>query len=175
MLTVDWEPRFRRIFELAATNYRAGVRGADVLFDTAEVAFLHSIGCRPQELYDFVEDWCEYGEPTPDVAVKLAAIRRNYLLTEQHGRPTGRVQPADTFPPKDAELGGFPWLPRIIAKARAKLRGELPPELMYGCAGDRRFLRDIGSDPVEFLRLVWQAENNDERILEFVRQRAGRR
>lgn len=175
MLTVDWEPRFRRIFDLAAANYRAGIRGADVLFDPMEVAFLRSIDCRPQELYDLVEDWCQYGEPSPEVAVRLTAVRRNYFMTEQGGRWTDRVEPAESFPPKDAELGGFAWLPRIIAKARAKLRGELPPELMYGCAGDRRFLQEIGSDPVEFLRLVWQAENHDARILEFVRQRARRR
>lgn len=175
MLTVDWEARFRRVFDLAVMNYRANVRGADVLFGPDEVAFLKSIGCTAQELYDFVEDWCEFGEPPPDIAVKLAAIRRNYFLTEQHGLGDGRTIPENGFPARDAELGGFRWLPRIIAKARAKLRGQLPPDLMYGCGGDRNFLRQVRIDPVEFLRLVWAAENNDQRILEFVRERARRR
>lgn len=174
MLTVDWEAQFRRIYDLAVINYRANVRGADVLFGTEEVAFLRSIGCTAQELYDFVEDWCEFGEPPPDTAVKLAAIRRNYFLTEQDGKPVDRPIPATVFPARDAELGGFRWLPRIIAKARARLRGELPPDLMYGCGGDRNFLRQVHLDPVEFLRLVWTAKNNEHRILEFVRERAGR-
>ncbi|MCP5520247.1 MAG: DUF5069 domain-containing protein [Verrucomicrobiales bacterium] len=175
MLTVDWEPRFRRIFDLAVMNYRAKVRGADVLFGPEETAFLKSIGCTARELYDFVEDWCEFREPSPDIAVRLAAIRRNYFLTEQHGQPNGAPIPETDFPARDAELGGFRWLPRIIAKARAKLRGQLPPDLMYGCGGDRNFLRQVRIDPVEFLRLVWTAENNDRRILEFVRERAGDR
>lgn len=156
-------------------NYRANVRGADVLFGPDEVEFLRSIGCTAQELYDFVEDWCELGEPSPDIAVKLAAIRRNYFLTEQNGEHNGRPIPEGGFPARDAELGGFRWLPRIIAKARAKLRGQLPPDLMYSCGGDRDFLRQVRIDPVEFLRLVWSAKNNDQRILEFVRERAGRR
>jgi hypothetical protein len=174
MLTVDWEPHFRRIFELGVMNYRAKVRGADVLFGLDEVAFLKSIGCTAQELYDFVEDWCELGEPPPEVAIKLTAIRRNYFLTEQQGQPNGQPIPETGFPARDAKLGGFRWLPRIIAKARAKLRGQLPSDLMYGCGGDRNFLRQVRIDPVEFLRLVWSAENNDQRILDFVRERAGR-
>jgi hypothetical protein len=175
MLTVDWETRFRRIYDLAVTNYRANVRGADVLFSADEVKFLERIGCRPQELYDFVEDWCEHGEPTPEVAVKLAAIRRGYFLTEQQGQPPRRCQPAASFPAREAELGGYRWLPRIIAKARAKLRGELPPELMYGCGGDREFLRGVHLDAVEFLRAVWSADHNDARLLELVRDAARRK
>lgn len=175
MLTVDWEARFRRIHELAVVNYRANVRGPDVLFSPDEVRFLRDIGCTPQELYDFVEDWCEWGEPTPETAVRIAAIRRNYFMTEQAGKPDDRRQPGESFPVRDAELGGFRWLPRIIAKARAKLRGTLPPDLMYGCGGDRQFLRSVNLDAVEFLRAVWAANNNDARILELVQEAARRR
>lgn len=175
MLTVDWEARFRRIYDLAVINYRAHVRGADVLFSPDEVRFLREIGYTPQELYDFVEDWCEWGEPSPETAVKIAGVRRNFLITEQGGQVAEHRQPSETFPARDAALGGFRWLPRIIAKARAKLRGELPSDLMYGCGGDRQFLRSVQMDEVEFLRAVWTARNNDARLLEIVREAAQRR
>ena len=65
--------------------------------------------------------------------------------------------PPKTFGMKDlpsmgASLGGFRWLPRLMAKAHAKLRGEMPPELMYGCGGDRPFLKQLGIHPADFLK-----------------------
>ena len=35
-------------------------------------------------------------------------------------------------------IDGIAWLPRILVKARLKLRGEMPADLMYGCGGDRQ-------------------------------------
>jgi len=78
----------------------------------------------------------------------------------------------DKLPPKDAQLGGIEWLPRIIEKAHAKLRGEMPPELMYCCGGDRAFLREHGIHPADFLREVWAAGDDVQRILSFVRKSA---
>ena len=71
-----------------------------------------------------------------------------------------------------ATLGGYAWLPRIIAKARAKLRGEMPPDLMYSCGGDRRFLKSIGADPADFLQQVWEAGDDDQNILDYVNEKA---
>jgi len=36
------------------------------------------------------------------------------------------------FPAKTDEVEGIAWLPRLITKARAKLAGNLPADLMYG-------------------------------------------
>jgi hypothetical protein len=36
------------------------------------------------------------------------------------------------FPAKSAKVEGIAWLPRLITKARAKLAGSLPADLMYG-------------------------------------------
>ena len=38
----------------------------------------------------------------------------------------------DDFPAKADEVEGIAWLPRLIVKARAKLAGQLPADLMYG-------------------------------------------
>jgi len=58
-----------------------------------------------------------------------------------------------------------------MAKARAKLRGEMPPEIMYGCGADRPFLRKLGIHPAEFLQIVWDAGHDDQKIIEVVIQR----
>ena len=67
-------------------------------------------------------------------------------------------------------MAGVAWLPRLIAKARAKLRGEMPGELMYGCGGDRAFLRRVNIHPADFLREVWSARDDDEKIIEYVKR-----
>ena len=74
---------------------------------------------------------------------------------------------ADTLPAKSDTVRGVAWLPRLIPKARAKLRGELPPSLMFCCGGDRRFFRERGILPAEFLNLVWR-ESADERVVDWV-------
>jgi hypothetical protein len=62
-------------------------------------------------------------------------------LSVQKAQRSTRVIDMDKLPPKSAKLDGIEWLPRIIEKARAKLRGEMPPDLMYDCAVTRSFSR----------------------------------
>lgn len=108
---------------------------------TSDVPFLASIGCSAQELFDFVEDWCGSRDPSFEEVLAVTSIRRDYFLEVQKGRPSGRVASVSDFPAKTAEVDGIAWLPRLLVKAEAKLRGELPTELMYGCGGDRPFAR----------------------------------
>jgi hypothetical protein len=63
-------------------------------------------------------------------------------------------------------------LPRLIAKARAKLRGEMPPDLMYCCGGDRAFLNKVGIHPADFLRTVWSARDDDRKVIDWVKAKA---
>ena len=60
----------------------------------------------------------------------------------------------------------------IIPKTKAKLRGELPPSLMYCCGGDRRFFQEYNIHPAEFLSLVWRQEGNDAAIVDWVVKRS---
>jgi hypothetical protein len=69
-------------------------------------------------------------------------------------------------------VDGIAWLPRLIAKARLKLRGEMPPDLMYGCGGDRPFLRSVNLTLPQFLELVRDAGNDDRRIIDAVKASA---
>lgn len=175
VITVDWEAQFRAIFRKAVDRYKSGAHSADAMFQPDELSFLASVGCSAQELFDFVEDRVRYTDVTEDLVVRIAAVRRNYFLSEQHGKASAvRVRMSD-LPSKQAAVDGIEWLPRLIVKARAKLRGEMPPELMYGCAGDRPFAVRMNIDLAEFLRVVWDAGNRDASAIEYVKKQAARR
>ena len=105
-------------------------------------------------------------------ALAVAAIRREYFLNVMHGKLTGRVAPMQELPAKAAAVDGIAWLPRLIAKARIKLRGEMNPDLMYGCAGDRPFLREHNMTLPQFLQVVWDKGNDDCAIIEAVKKSA---
>ena len=161
----DWQVQFQKLFDSAVVRYESGLRGPSHLFEAKEVEFLASIGANPSEMYDYVEDWVEVGEPSFETILAIAAVRREYFVKEQQRKSSVRTQSPETFPAGTLSMGGFRWLPRIIAKARAKLKGELPPDLMYSCGTDRPFLRKVGIAPEDFLKTVWEAGPNDNAIL----------
>jgi hypothetical protein len=142
------------------------------MFSAADVSFLATIGCTAQELFDFVDDEMRYGEPDAATALAVATIRRDYFLNVMQGRPSGHVASMDDLPAKTAEADGLAWLPRLIAKARLKLRGEMPADLMYGCGGDRAFLKKVRMDQPGFLKLVWESGEDDRRIIDAVKKAA---
>ena len=159
----EWPDRLRAVFAEGVKRYRAGKRSVAGFFDEDQLAFLAGIGCGTQELFDYVEDYSHGGDPSFETVLLVTAARRDYFLHVQGGKPSGVTRSADEFPAKTDALAGIPWLPRIIMKARAKLRGELPPELMYGCGGDRPFLRKHRTHLADFLRLV-ESAGDDEQI-----------
>ena len=125
-----------------------------------------------REFFDFVEDYCEEGEPSLSTTLLVAAARRDYFLSVMNGAPGTARLTRDDIPGFGEELHGIAYLPRIIAKARAKLRGELDPDLMYGCGGDRNFLSKIGGvHPADFLRQIWSAGDDDHAIASWVKSR----
>jgi hypothetical protein len=168
----DWKLEFRKVWERGVAAWKAGRRSAQQMFAPADVAFLASIGCTAQELFDFVDDSLGYDDLDFETALAVTAIRREYFLDVMHGKPTGRVVPMSALPAKSAEVDGIAWLPRLIAKARIKLRGELNPDLMYGCAGDRPFLRRHHLTLPQFLQLVWDKGNDERAIVDAVKKAA---
>ena len=72
-----------------------------------------------------------------------------------------------------ATVGGIPWLLRLIEKARLKLRGEMPADLMYGCGGDRPFAREMKTTLPDFLKLVWDSGDDNQKIIDTVKRHAG--
>jgi hypothetical protein len=98
-------------------------------------------------------------------------VRRAYFMIEQNGVASKTVISMDDLPAKRDEVDGIAWLPRLIDKARAKLRGEMPADLMYGCGGDRPFLREMNMELSEFLLLVWQCGDDNRKIIDYVKKR----
>ncbi len=168
----DWVEEFRTLFANKVTVYNNGTKKAEAMFSKEEEAFLRSIGATPQEIFDFVEDWCDDGTPDPETALAITKIRRDYFFQEQQGQFPEKSIREGEFPSRSASLAGLEWFPRIIEKARAKLRGELPPDIMYSCGGDRRFLNKVNIDPIEFLKKVWEAGDDVDHIAEFVKDRS---
>ena len=165
-----WSTTFRELFDRCVKAYRIGKTSHNTWFTAADLAFLKSIGYKEQEFFDFVDDHCRYADgPTPEVALLVAAVRRDYLHVVQHGKTSTKTIPPSELPPKPAQMDGIPWLPRLIAKARAKLRGEMDPDTMYGCGGDRAFFEEHDLDPAQFLRVVWAAGDDDQKILAYVK------
>jgi hypothetical protein len=171
----NWAKQFREVFEDGMDAYRAGKHDAASMFNDKHRELLEDIGATPQEIFDFVEDSNRGGDPGFETTLLITAVRRDYFLVVQNGKRSKKTVSMDSLPDGDAELGGIEWLPRIIAKAHAKLRGEMPPELMYCCGGDRAFLREHGIHPADFLREVWAAGEDDERILKYVKKYAAKR
>jgi len=168
--SATWEQTFSQLFETSVRKYQAGHQKAAGLLDEKGAAFLSTIGYTIQEFFDFVEDFSRGGEPTLETALKIAAVRRDYFLEEQGGVRSKQVIDMAKLPSKDAQVDGIGWLPRLIPKAEAKLRGEMPPDLMYGCGGDRRFFRENKIDPAELLRVTWTAAGNHDEIIAWVKK-----
>jgi len=168
---MTWDERFLDLFRQCVERYRGGDSNFDGYYSDEDREFLRSIGYKPRELFDFVEDLVDEGEPAESTALLIASARRDYLNVMQKGRRSDHEITRDDLPTFGDLLDGVAYLPRIITKARAKLRGELDPDLMFGCGGDRKFLREHGDiHPADFLRVVWAAKEDDNRILQFVRQ-----
>ena len=72
--------------------------------EAQDVDFLASIGASPTEIYDFVEDWSEVGEPSFETILAITAVRYDYFVNEQQRKSPGLVQDPNTF-----RLGALPW------------------------------------------------------------------
>ncbi|MGF1483736.1 MAG: DUF5069 domain-containing protein [Opitutales bacterium] len=172
MSNYTYQKSLQALWQKAVDLYAKGQRGADTYFNDEEQAFLDSIGATAQEVYDFAEDFNNSGDPDFATFAMLQDQRRSYFLEVQKGVRSDKVVGPPDLPPKDAATEGITWLPRIIEKAKVKLRGEMDPDLMYGCGGDRNFFRTHDIHPSEFLRVVRESDGDDNQVISWVLQRS---
>lgn len=165
-----WDTTFRHLFERCAQLHRSGQTSHASWYGEQDLVFLDSIGCTGQEFFDFVDDHCRYADgPSLETALLVAAVRRDFFYVVQKGVRSTHMVPPSELPPKPAAVDGIPWLPRLIVKARAKLRGEMDQDTMYGCGGDRMFFTQHAIHPADFLRVTWAAGDDDRKIIDFVK------
>lgn len=170
---MTWNDRFLELFDRCVALYRDGNSDFTTYYSAEDLSFLASIGYKPRELFDFVEDYVDEGVPSPSTALLIASVRRDYLNAIQEGTHSQKEITMDELPTFGDTLEGLPYLPRILTKAKAKLRGELDPEIMYSCGGDRKFLRDYGNiHPADFLRYVWAAHDDDVLVADWLKEAA---
>lgn len=166
---MTWNEQFLALFERCLSKYQSGDKNFADYYSEADLDFLKSIGYKPRELFDFVEDLGDGGSPSASTALLIAAVRRDYFLVVQDGKASDLEITTRDLPTFGDKLAGLAYLPRIITKARHKLRGELDPDIMFCCGGDMNFLRNHGNiHPADFLRHVWSAEGDDAKIAAYV-------
>lgn len=69
------------------------------------------------------------------------------------------------------ELDGILWLPRMIDKARSAAKNTLGDYLYGESPTDRGLLRALGIDYGDFTQMVREAGDDDERVLELLKER----
>ncbi len=163
--------RLKAIWTAAVEKYQSGHQKPEGFLDEATLAELASIGLNVMDVFDYAEDFVAGQAPDFETFLMVCEARRDYFLTNQEGKPSEKRLDSSTLPAKDLETRGIVWLPRIIPKAIAKLKGELPPETMYGCGGDRRFFKTNNINAAEFLRVAWAYEDEPEKIADWVEAR----
>ena len=167
---MTWNDRFLDLFDRSVKRYQSGDKDFTGYYNASDSALFAEIGYKPREFFDFVEDFCDEGSPSASTSLLVAAARRDYFQVVMKGKPGEKELTRDDIPTFGDELDGVVYLPRILAKAKAKLRGELDPDLMYGCGGDRSFLQRNGDRHMaDFLRQVWSADGDDSKVLAWIR------
>jgi len=160
---------FSALHSEAVESYRCGCREADSLLSPASLASLREAGLTAHVLFDYAEDFSRSGWPTCEDFAGVAGIRQAEFLGKMRGAWPAAPLPEKSLPPKTAEWAGIAWLPRITAKALCFLEGSLTPEIMYGCSGDRAFLKERSLTLPGFLAVVRDAQGDQKRILDHVR------
>jgi hypothetical protein len=168
----DFADKFRALYDQAVKLYAVGQREQAAYFTAEEKSILAANGIGGQAMYDYAEDQNKDGEPGYDRALAIETVRRDYFLNVQQGVASKVVLDVNALPAKTDAVQGIEWLPRLIPKTKAKLRGELPDSLMYCCGGDRRFFKKHDIHPAEFLSLVWRNLDHDAATIEWVVRRS---
>ncbi|MEJ6568085.1 MAG: hypothetical protein QNL80_04410 [Akkermansiaceae bacterium] len=171
---MNWDTQFLDLFRRCLALYQGGNTDYLNYYSSEDLCFLESIGYKLRELFDFVEDLADEGIPSETSALLIAAARRDYFINVQGGQKSDKEITRDEIPSFGEKIGGFAYLPRIIAKGEAKLRGELHPDLMFSCGGDRKFLQENQIHAADFLRHLWSANGDYEKLISFVKESTAR-
>jgi len=167
-MSVLFNTHLSRIWNNAVSLYQVGNTDADCFPIENDLRLLAEFGMNKMDVFDYAEDWCLHQEPDFMTFLLVHYERWNYFTEEQESVPSSQLLDPSSLPEKTDEAKGIVWLPRIIPKAKAKLRGELPTSVMYGCGGDRLFFQTNHVHPSQFLRITRRFWNNEQAIINWV-------
>ncbi len=170
MIAYTWSVGLKALYDKAVSENRNGNLALETYFSEAQIKSLATIGLRPINVYDYAEDFVKYGEPDWETFLLVAAARRDYFLHEQRGTLSVAEIDSSDLPAKTDKLEGIEWLPRILRKAQCFLEGGLCHDIMYGCGGDRNFLKSHGIHPADLLRVVWASRGDSGKVLNYLRE-----
>ena len=171
----EWAEQFRQVWDRGVAAYKSGNGKPQTLFNRTRQRISWPLSAAPTRSSLIL--WRIFAEAANQSMIQCYWSR---LPAEIIFTPCSTVShPGKSFhgsaPSQErGNSAGIAWLPRLIVKAQAKLRGEMPAELMYGCGGDRPFLHGINTHLADFLRLVWAVDGDQQKVLAFVREQIKR-
>ncbi|MFT6794422.1 MAG: hypothetical protein ACJAR1_002431, partial [Rubritalea sp.] len=87
---MTWNDQFLDLFRSCLDEFNNGNTDFNSYYTKENLRFLSSIGYKPRELFDFVEDLGDEGVPSESTALLLASVRRDYFLVAQEGLPSDK-------------------------------------------------------------------------------------
>ena len=162
--------RLVEVWQKAVKLYESGCKNSESFPIEEDLPFLKELGMNKMDIFDFAEDLVCEGEPDLATFLLIHEHRRDYFWEVQNRQSSTKRLESSSLPRKDAEIEGIRWLPRIIPKAKAKLRGELPRYYVLLRWG-QEFFHQNRIHPAEFLGAVRRSENDDQKIIDWVLKR----
>ena len=104
---MNWNEQFVKLFRCCVEKYKSGERDFMSYYTQGDITFLESIGCKPRELFDFVEDLVDEGAPSESTALLVTAVRRDYFLVVQNGELSSKEITSADLPTFGEALSGL--------------------------------------------------------------------
>ena len=127
---------FLHLFDRCVKRYRNGDKTYTSYYDDEDIELLRAIGYRSREFFDFIEDWCDEGAPSPSDALLVAAVRRDYfnvVLKGEIAQPTVTRDNIPTFGDTLDGIGGFDTYGEAENMSAIVAERLLPMALAEGC------------------------------------------
>jgi len=104
---MTWNDQFLDLFRSCLDKFKSGNKDFNTYYSEPDLEFLRSIGCKPRELFDFVEDLGDEGSPSESTALLVAAVRRDYFLVVQEEVHSDREITQNDLPTFGDKLTGL--------------------------------------------------------------------
>ncbi len=74
-MSENWRKQFHNLFFNGVERHKEDRQSPEAMFEGDEPAFLESIGCTTQEMFDFCDDYVRWGDVIYEQVEALQAVR----------------------------------------------------------------------------------------------------